>query len=144
MSYILDTSAEKTKLINDISSEYNLVPFKANAKSDNIIDSIEDRTLPAIEQWLRSFSDAEFVVTDSFHACVFSIIFGKQFVVVGNQERGLTRIFSLLEMFGLQDRLVNNIDDIKKLSKIDFVGVHALLQSYQDKSKEFLKRNLYD
>ena len=144
LSYILDTSAEKTKLINDISSEYNLVPFKANAKSDNIIDSIEDRTLPAIEQWLRSFSDAEFVVTDSFHACVFSIIFGKQFVVVGNQERGLTRIFSLLEMFGLQDRLVNNIDDIKKLSKIDFVGVHALLQSYQDKSKEFLKRNLYD
>ena len=100
--------------------------------------------LSRVEEFLYLIDHAELVCTDSFHACVFSIIFGKQFVVVGNQERGLTRIFSLLEMFGLQDRLVNNIDDIKKLSKIDFVGVHALLQSYQDKSKEFLKRNLYD
>lgn len=144
LCYILDPTDANTKLINDISLLYKLVPFKANAKSNNILDCLEDRTLPSIEQWLRSFYDAELVVTDSFHACVFSIIFGKQFVVVGNQGRGLTRIISLLEMFGLQDRLVNCIDDLGKMSRIDFVGVHKLLHTYQIKSQDFLKRSLYE
>ena len=144
LCYILDPTDANTKLINDISLLYKLVPFKANAKSNNISDCIEDRMLPSIEQWLRSFYDAELVVTDSFHACVFSIIFEKQFVVVGNKGRGLTRIISLLEMFDLQDRLVDCIDDLGKMSRIDFVGVHKLLHTYQVKSQEFLKRSLYE
>lgn len=103
-----------------------------------------DNIYKKVRKWLRSFYDAELVVTDSFHACVFSIIFGKQFVVVGNQGRGLTRIISLLEMFGLQDRLVDCIDDLGKMSRIDFVGVHKLLHTYQIKSQDFLKRSLYE
>jgi len=142
LTYILDDSDEKTKFVNEMSLKYNLIPFMASAKSKRLVDSVEDRTFPPIEQWLRSFSEAEFVVTDSFHACVFSIIFETQFIVVGNKERGLTRINSLLEMFGLQDRLVNCIDDVSKLNKIDFIKVHRLLRSYQSKSRDFLKRSL--
>ena len=59
-----------------------------------------------LEQWLQGFYDAEFVITDSFHACVFSIIFNKPFFAVGNPGRGLSRFKSLLAMFGLDDRLL--------------------------------------
>lgn len=48
------------------------------------------------------------IITDSFHACVFSILFGKPFLVIGNQNRGMARFYSLLEMFGLEDRLVDD------------------------------------
>ena len=48
------------------------------------------------------------VVSDSFHACVFSILFHKPFVVVGNKERGLARVKSLLKMFGLEKCLYEN------------------------------------
>ena len=41
--------------------------------------------------------DAELVVTDSFHACVFAIIFGKPYIAVGNKERGMARFASLEE-----------------------------------------------
>jgi exopolysaccharide biosynthesis predicted pyruvyltransferase EpsI len=64
------------------------------------------RVQPPVEQWLRAFLDAEFVVTDSFHACVFSIIFGKPFIAVGNAQRGNARFNSLLKMFGLEHHLI--------------------------------------
>lgn len=96
-----------------------------------------------VEQWLRSFDDAEFVLTDSFHGCVFSIIFRKQFLAIGNKERGLSRFHSLLTLFSLQDRLILSPDEYKSnLSSIDYDQVQARLQSFQTQSLSFLKANL--
>lgn len=76
---------------------------------------LAERIQPPVEQWLRGFMDAELVVTDSFHACVFSILFHKPFVVVGNKERGLARVKSLLKMFGLEERWNSDIPTISFL-----------------------------
>lgn len=54
-----------------------------------------------MELWLRGFYDAEFDMTDSFHACVFSIIFGKPFIAIGNKERCMARFEPLLFTLGL-------------------------------------------
>ena len=96
-----------------------------------------------VEQWLRSFDDADFVLTDSFHGCVFSIIFRKQFLAIGNKERGLNRFQSLLTLFSLQDRLILSPDKYKNnLSSIHYDQVQAQLQSLQTQSLSFLKTNL--
>ena len=96
-----------------------------------------------VEQWLRSFDDAEFVLTDSFHGCVFSIIFRKQFLAMGNKERGLSRFQSLLALFSLQDRLILSSDEYKSnLSSIDYDQIQARLQFLQAQSFSFLKTNL--
>lgn len=96
-----------------------------------------------VEQWLRSFDDAEFVLTDSFHGCVFSIIFRKQFLAIGNKERGLSRFHSLLTLFSLQDRLFLSPDEYKSnLSSIDYDQVQTKLRSLQTQSLSFLKANL--
>ena len=47
----------------------------------------------------KGFKDAELVITDSFHACVFSIIFNKPFIVIDNLDRGTSRIDNLLNKF---------------------------------------------
>lgn len=106
MVYILDSSEYKDKLINRFGKILSLQPIKTNSYADDVELSVKERIQPPIEQWLRGFRDAEFVITDSFHACVFSIIFGKPFIVIGNKNRGMSRYESLLNNLGLQDRLI--------------------------------------
>lgn len=52
-----------------------------------------------IPEWLALFRDASYVVTDSFHGTVFSIIFGKEFKCLYNKSRGSARFDSLLKLY---------------------------------------------
>ena len=111
MCYILDNNDEKQGLINRVAHERGLTPFNASSKVEDPYATLEESIQPPVEAWLQAFVDAEFVITDSFHACVFSIIFGKPFVVVGNRERGLSRFTSLMEMFGVTGNLLHAATD---------------------------------
>lgn len=138
LNYILDDTPEKTALIEMIAKEKSLHPFRVNAVND-INLPIERRIAPFVEQWLRGFYDAEFVVTDSFHACVFSIIFNKPFIAIGNAGRGMSRFTSLLSMFGLEDRLTTGKITFK-LNERDAVCTNKKLISLRQKSMDFLKK----
>lgn len=70
-----------------------------------------DRFRPPSTRWLRAFIDAEMVVTDSFHRCVFSIIFHKTFIVIVNHKRGYSRFQFLMQMLGLTKSLISNISE---------------------------------
>ena len=99
---------------------------------------------PPVEQWLRSFRDSSYVITDSFHACVFSILFHKQFIVIGNQSRGLARFHSLLSLFGLEDRMVIENLDVSLCDRpIDWDRVDTILKKWREFSKSFLEKALY-
>lgn len=106
LCYILDNSKEKLTLVSRIARERNLIPFYTNSQIGNPHASQKERIQPPVEQWIRGFMDAEFVITDSFHACVFSIIFGKPFVVIANEDRGTTRYKSLFSMLSLDNHLL--------------------------------------
>lgn len=108
LNYVLDENEEICNLIKELSIKMKLLPFALNNLFENDdTKPLEMRIKSSVETWLRGFYDAEFVITDSFHACVFSILFKKQFVVIGNRKRGMARFESLLNMFGLEDRLVS-------------------------------------
>lgn len=140
MCYILDKTDEKTSLITRIANSKHLVPFYANARTEDPEAPVNERIQPSVEQWLRDFKEAEFVVTDSFHACVFSIIFNKPFVVVGNKKRGMSRFQSLLETFGLKDHLLFSIDDYKSSQQYDIPDMtYEILSDMREKSYKFLK-----
>lgn len=57
------------------------------------------------------FRDADFVITDSFHGTVFSIIFNKSFISIGNKDRGMSRFNSLLSIYELGNRLIDVEED---------------------------------
>ena len=137
LNYILDETPEKMNLINEIAKEKNLMPFRVNSRVENQKASLQERIQPPIEQWLRGFYDAEFVVTDSFHACVFSILFNKPFVVVGNAKRGMARFTSLLYTIQLQDCLIP--EDIKFMDvNVDYKKVNHLLDDWRHDSFQYL------
>lgn len=100
---------------------------------------LEERIQPSVESWLQGFRDADLVITDSFHACVFSIIFNKPFFVVGNKERGLARIQSLLAMFGLEDRFVSADSKTNASAPIDWDAVNAHRRELMTEAMNFLK-----
>lgn len=120
LCYILDKSEEKTKLINKKAQELGLKPFYLSI----------DGTV-SVEQWLRSFRDAEYVITDSYHGLVFSIIMEKSFYLFRNEFRGNARFDSLLNTCG-----ITNTDDI------DWYDVRARLDFNRDQSIFFLKQSL--
>lgn len=143
LNYVLDGTEEISTLINNISTERHLVQFAVNNPFEfDESKPLNERAKPSVETWLRGFYDAEFVVTDSFHACVFSILFKKQFVVVGNKERGMSRFESLLKTFGLENRLVNADVDVSVLQPIDYVRVYDVYDKLKEKSVEYLSETL--
>ena len=143
LNYVLDETDEIKNFIQKVASANKMIPFAVNNPYENDdTKPLNQRIKPSIETWLRGFYDADFVITDSFHACVFSIIFKKQFIVVGNKERGMARFESLLKMFGLEGRLVDEKVDINTLKSIDYNKVYCLYGQLKERSLHFLSENL--
>lgn len=142
--YILDEGEEKKSIIDCAEKEKGLKPFYVNSRYEDLEAPLEERIQQPVEKWLRAFYDAKFVITDSFHACVFSIIFNKPFIVYGNKERGLARFKSLLSIFGLEERIVSTKEEsIKAISEpIDWERVNEVHRQWKEKSMSFLNNNL--
>lgn len=139
-TYILDQTNDKANIIGDVAAERGL--------SVNAVDiEVRPGKMSTISQWLANFADADFVVTDSFHGCVFSIIFGKSFIAIANAERGLGRFLSLLGDFDLMDRLVYGPDDFtarrrQLLAPIDYASVRQRHEALRRHSLAWLKTAL--
>lgn len=94
-----------------------------------------------IEDWFAEYRDAEYVVTDSFHGMVFSIIFNKPFYIVMNPSGGNDRYISLLSQLGLIGRIIT--DEPSPLDmQIDWNAVNERLHNLRQSSLTFLKNNL--
>lgn len=97
--------------------------------------------------FVKLVTNAEYLCTDSFHGTIFSIICKKNFLTFYRQnitEPGSThsRIDSLLEIFGLQNRLYNN-DSYKQITQtIDYNQIENKLIEYRNNSIKFLKQSL--
>ena len=147
-AYILDKNDEKQRIINEVCHKHNFKPFNVMPKSkfaDVGPKHIDDCVMPPVEQWLDGFNKAKFVVTDSFHGCVFSIIFKKPFIAIGNASRGMARFESLLRMFHLEKRLIQTENDLTEEllnSEIDYDVVHGILKKEREKAEKFLKNVL--
>ena len=96
--------------------------------------------------FVRYISQAAYVCTDSFHCTVFSILFHRQFMTfyrfASTSKTGRnSRINSLFDLLGLQDRLyVNDISKIK--ADIDYEQVENRLSALRESSLDFLKNSL--
>ena len=92
-------------------------------------------------EWLAQFRDASYVVTDSYHGVIFSLLFEKQFVVVAAGQHKNQRVVSLLEHLGLENRVIEN--DVEGIDEpIDYDRVKALLELDRQTSIEWLTKHL--
>lgn len=141
--YILDENKEKAQMLETASKTFSLPLLYLNAQSDNPNEYFDWRVQPSVESWLEGIATSDYVITDSFHGCVFSIIFNKPFWAIGNKERGLDRFLSLLKMFDLEDRLITDREFKFSLNNnIDWGHVNQRMQLLQQASRNFLINEL--
>ena len=101
---------------------------------------------PDVENWIKKLAGARFVITDSFHGLVFSLLYKTPFVVFATPNGKNSRLENLLELVGLSDRYVVNYDpeELEAILNrtIDYEKVHAILKEERIKSWNFLKNAL--
>lgn len=120
-----------------------LLDIRSKYKFVNPIKNEQNQFRP-VGEWLALIKNAKYVITDSFHGAVFSIIFNKQFVTLMHEGfNGNARIPSLLESLGIdQNRILYSINDITVdtfREKIDYTKVNAKLAPLRHKAFKFLK-----
>ncbi|PHR99335.1 MAG: MurB family protein [Oceanobacter sp.] len=144
LAYILDMDESKEGVVEKVCNVFGSTPFYMMNNPTRAKSRLKNRTefYPRVGDWLNSFKSADFVVTDSFHGCVFSIIFNKQFLVIGNKSRGLARFHSILRRFGLESRLVDDsaqVDSSLVLENIDWTVVNKIKNEGRKSSLDFIK-----
>lgn len=118
----------------------------ARAYGDEITKmTLNAREILSVPQWLGRIAAADFVVTDSYHGTIFSIIFGKPFITLVNKARGQDRFTSLFPALGLGARLVSDLagvrpEDLPPMP--DYADIRARLAGMRAQSLDFLQRAL--
>ena len=93
-------------------------------------------------EFVELFSNASFVITDSFHGSCFSLNFGKPFVPVRPWRDG-NRITSLLNLFGLKERFIKKEQDIYKLNiDFDYELLEKKLKDERERSMKILSSSI--
>lgn len=107
----------------------------ANAEKGHIM-----RYDAGVEEFLSLVKHAECVVTNSFHGVIFATQLRTPFYCF-SREQGDTKIGEVLELFGLQDRMMlSGAEDILPL--IDFDEVHRRIAEARRSSLDFLREAL--
>lgn len=109
-------------------------------------DTFGEQTLLGVgpREWLYLIHHASLVLTDSFHAVVFSILYQKQFYHIPRTKKRKndmnSRVDSLLTMLGLEEQTI----DKKKIAsveykRINYQHVEQKLESQREKSFAWLE-----
>lgn len=137
--FLLNTSAEAKSRASFVAKEL-ATPLYVNNRRKAYL-------LGGPRHWLTKIHNAKYVITDSFHGLALSILFHKQFFVFCADPKKFTRLQSLLELLGLQDRYIKSEEDFTKRKSelsmpIDYQTVDAILKKEQERTREFIKANL--
>lgn len=142
--YTLGLNDKNDNYIDKLSKKLNLKivditykkRFKNTLKVENGFGPIE---------FISAIKNSEFVITNSFHGTVFSILFHKEFVTITRGDMN-SRIFDLLNKLGLQNRIIKeeeleNLDNMP-FENIDYNKVDDILKKEREKSIGILKKML--
>jgi len=91
-------------------------------------------------EFLGFIHDAEYVITNSFHGTVFSILFNKAFFCLAHKKRG-DRIVNLLNIFNLSQRLVLSEEQMEKIinHKINYQDINIKIEEMKRQGIQYLE-----
>lgn len=97
--------------------------------------SSQKQTYATIPEWIYLLEHAQYVVTNSFHCAMLSVIFSKKFGIISKHRKSThSRFDSLFELFGIEKRFL--IPDFSILDKdIDWESVSPKLKFLQENCK---------
>lgn len=153
--------AKKPEL--SLPERYILVFFLGNLPGQAIKDFSKRKKLPVIylnhrdypdlytlgpEKFLYVLKHASYVLTDSFHGTLFSILFERQFFVFRRKEAGIKDMFArmetLLQNFGLEEREQpwEGVGDTADILEKEWKQVRQKLEQERSRADKILSRLL--
>lgn len=149
--YVIDRSDSAEALCREVGMRLGLTPVSVLARAEGTVPRgtpTSDMVHPPVSAWLTALREADAVLTDSFHGCVFALLFGRPFVTLGNAVRGQARFSSLLSLFGLECRMVGGADAAAVANRmsepIDWRSVNEILCRERERSVDFLRQTLIE
>lgn len=140
--YVLDKNDRAIKYAKKLAKEKNMdVYYYAEKNLDSGIMHNVFSEGPA--EFIQRIKNASYVITNSFHCIVFSIMFKKPFVAFMRTRQSL-KISNILEMYGLQNRAVTGKIKFDIDETIDWESVHNIWLEIQSSSSNYLEKALLD
>ena len=139
LTYFLGEKSKRAEEdLKRLSSENNAVVY-------NLLD-IRDKDMYMADpgEFVYLFEHAKLILTDSFHACVFSFIFDRPFLVYARQDNHgnmMSRLNTLLSKFDLERKYVDSGLDNEVL-ECDYTNGHNILIEEQKKVDDFLRKSM--
>lgn len=93
---------------------------------------------PGPIEFLEVIYGSEIILSNSFHATAFALLFHREFYVVRRKEDINVRMTDLLTLVGLEDRMVADRKDMAAAGPIDWDRVDGILQKERVRSMVFL------
>lgn len=139
--YMMENNRDMVHLANRISIVTGLpiIQRKPGRIFKNELDSFFTHT-PG--EFLGDLEKAEYVITNSFHGTVFSIIYERPFISLLHSETG-SRTIDLLESLGLEDHILSDVKDFKNMGQFTIEEPQVLkerIETLRAESIEFLKQ----
>jgi len=139
--YALGNRREILPFAERVGQHLNLKVIVLDTKFIFSINKSKFEYMPSVGpgEFIQLFSEAKFVITNSFHGTAFSVNFNVPFFSV--TSRTGERAKSFLDMVGLSDRLVYDCKscDLER-TEIDFVRANQMLELERSKSTEYLDK----
>lgn len=134
--FLGDLTYDRKKSIDEIA-------IKNKCDVINILDQNSDFYNTGPSEFLYLIKNAFAICTDSFHACIFSIIYDKPFIVyerLGLNYAMNSRIETLLSKFSIENRKYNDVNITQDNLKHDYSVAYGILKKEREKSTNFLKK----
>lgn len=132
-------SAERKRIIEDTASKNDCDIIYINDPKSKYYTCGPNEFL-----WLEK--NAFLICTDSFHSCVFSIIFDRPFVIFDREEKGIismnSRIDTLIKTFELKNRNFDGKGITKKNIEHNYSETYKILELEQKKCRDFLEKSI--
>lgn len=131
-------SDERTKAINNLANEHHCL----------IVDVMNNDKHLSIgpREFIYLIHHSKLVITDSYHACIFSYLFEKNVRVLNREEEGLksmnSRMISLKETLNLNDNIFISNNEICQSFQNIVVFNKQALRIERQKFIDFIKENL--
>jgi hypothetical protein len=132
---------ERESYIEFANSLEDVEIFHVSANND-----FSGNSYPSIPDWIHTLSESDFVITNSFHGTLFSVLFNKNFVVLPNtgSKSGMNeRVISLLDKFDLEGRISYEFDqdNLNKLvfDEIDWSAVNHKVEDWKLTTDKFFE-----
>lgn len=157
LCYLLGDSISQRERTSQLAKKLNLpivtfshALYNVVRKCDLFFADVHDYT-SGPREFIDLVKNAELVVTDSFHACVFSMIFQTPFMVFERHKPGQegnmnSRIYNFLEEYHLEKQLVNEnqMSIIAEIPSVDFSYSHSHWEKRRQESLNYLEKALHN